>query len=419
MSQSVIAPSEVGPYEFRGTIGEGAFSVVKLAYHKERNEFYACKIVPKSRLVHARLEARFEIEIRINQQLRHPGIVSLIDIFKDNFNFYIVMEFCPGGELFQWIVHHGHLTEEDSRPMIRQILEALAYVHSQNVSHRDLKPENVLISQTGHMKISDFGLSRFVGPDHLARTPCGSPCYASPECVSGRPYDGLKSDVWSVGVILYAMLTGKLPWTKRNQRQLFEQIRAGDYKIPDYVSENAQSLIRGLMTVDCDKRLTIEQAFEHPFLRDTGAQFCGMSPTMIEYISLKRVDMFFDTDNDEEVELKSAAEEARTKTEVEFGLEQTKRQILVKRLPRLRIAGADGEGGGLWSGRQPVRFGSVVVKCQKTKTGANTGRGIMDRFGSGTSIPVQRQRPTPALGKSALLMGIPGAFSNRRVIGRK
>ena len=419
MSQSVIAPPEVGPYELRGTIGEGAFSVVKLAYHKDRHEFYACKIVPKARLAHARLEARFEIEIRINQQLRHPGIVSLIDIFKDNFNFYIVMEFCPGGELFQWIVNHGHLTEEDSRPMLRQILEALAYVHSQNVTHRDLKPENVLIDQTGHMKISDFGLSRFVGPDHLARTPCGSPCYASPECVSGRPYDGLKSDVWSIGVILYAMLTGKLPWTKRNQRQLFDQIRAGEYKIPDYVSESAQSLIRGLMTVDCEKRMTIEQAFEHPFLKDVGEQFYGMAPTMIEYISLKRVDCFFGADNDDEVELKAASEEAKTKTEVEFGLEQTKKQIVVKRLPRLRIGQQNGDEGPL-SGRQAVRFGSVLVTSQKCRQTASSGRGVMERFTSGSGLAIQKPRQARnPLGHSALLMGMQGPLGRRRVIMRK
>ncbi|EAY05900.1 CAMK family protein kinase [Trichomonas vaginalis G3] len=291
----VVAPTKIGPYTIRGTVGEGAFSVVKLAYNEEKQQYYACKIVPKSRLSTHHLEKRFELEIRINQQMHHPGIVGMIDILKDKLNYYVIMEFCPNGELFQYIVDHGRLKEDEARPKIRELLKTLDYIHHMGVTHRDLKPENILLDKFGQLKVSDFGLSRFLDSKGLASTPCGSPCYASPECISGKPYDGITSDVWSSGVILYAMVTGQLPWTKRNQTQLFEQIRHGEYTIPSYLSYQCTDFIRGLMTVDNKKRLTIPQALKHPFLSDT-QQVELHDVDASQYISLRRVDDFFDID---------------------------------------------------------------------------------------------------------------------------
>jgi serine/threonine protein kinase len=289
---SAIGPDEVGQYKLLGTIGEGAFSVVRLAHDEERDMFYACKIIPRARLAMHNLEMRFECEIRINQQLHHPGVVQLIDLLKDDLHYYVIMEFCPGGELFGYIVLSGRLTEHDAIIFTRQILESLEFVHSVGVCHRDLKPENILLDLEGHVKISDFGLSRFVTVDGLVSTPCGSPCYASPECISGKLYDGRKSDVWSVGVIVFAMLTGQLPWTKRNQPQLFEQIRKGEFVIPGYLSAQCRNFIEGLMTVDTDKRFTLGLAMKHPWLQchDAISPDAGYSVGP----SLKSVDMFFD-----------------------------------------------------------------------------------------------------------------------------
>ena len=207
------------------------------------------------------------------------------------------MEFCPNGELFSLIVERNHLPEDEAKGFFVQILEALQYIHNNNIAHRDLKPENILLDQTGHIKISDFGLSCAIGPDGLADTPCGSPCYASPEVLSGLPYDPKPSDVWSAGVILFAMLTGQLPWTKRNQSQLFDQIRKGDYTIPDFLSEDCQNFIAGLLCVDVQQRLTIEEALQHPWLAQ-------QPPTneVIEIqmpVSLRHVDQFFYDDEDE------------------------------------------------------------------------------------------------------------------------
>ncbi|EAY06038.1 CAMK family protein kinase [Trichomonas vaginalis G3] len=294
-----LGPGIIGPYVLKGEIGHGAFSTVRLCQDMNTGIYFACKIILRSRLLMHNLDIRFENEIRINQQLHHPGIVSLYDLLKDETNYYIIMEFCPNGELFSHVVDKGRLDEIEAKIFISQILFALQYVHSLNICHRDLKPENLLLDQGGMVKISDFGLSRFVGVNGLVNTPCGSPCYASPECVSGHPYDGRKSDIWSCGVIAYAILTGQLPWTKRNQQQLFEQIKRGEYTIPTYLSPNCRSFIAGLMTVNTEYRLTIEQALHHPWLADCPSPNVEMyRPLSIDQIpvppSLRKLDLFFE-----------------------------------------------------------------------------------------------------------------------------
>ena len=286
-------PRKIGVYEIRGTVGEGAFSVVKLAYSPETKQYYACKVIERIRLKHNDLEHRFECEIRVHQQMHHHGIVNLIDVLEDEYFYYVFLEFCPGGELFQHIVDSGRLQEEQAKPIIKQILEAVMYIHQMGVSHRDMKPENLLLDQVGHTKISDFGLSRFLDSKGLADTPCGSPCYASPECISGNPYDGRTSDCWSVGVIMYAMVTGQLPWTKRNQTQLFEQIRRGEYVIPNFLSQTCKNFISSLMCVDFKKRLTAAQALQHPFLTGVSVPLSSMLNVSTAIVSLKKVDAFF------------------------------------------------------------------------------------------------------------------------------
>ena len=296
MELNVNAPNQIGPYQIRGTIGQGAFSVVRLAFNPENKFYSACKIVPKSRLSSPELEERFEAEIRIFQGLSHPNIVSLYDLLKDDLNYYVFMEFCPNGELFQHIVDNGKLSEQEGQTIVLQLFSALDYLHKQGIAHRDLKPENLLLSESGSLKISDFGLSKYVGERGIANTPCGSPCYASPECVSGKPYNAIASDIWSSGVILYAALTGQLPWTKRNQAQLFQQIRRGEYSVPRFLSFECQDFIRGLMTVDITKRLTIEQALQHPWMQNAKSPIENNIFEPVQHVSLKKVDNFFSSD---------------------------------------------------------------------------------------------------------------------------
>jgi serine/threonine protein kinase len=286
----IIEPPRIGPYILRGTIGEGAFARVKLALHEETRDYFACKIVPRGRLGREDVLYHFELEIRTNQQLHHPGIVHLYDLLSDNNNFYVVMEFCPNSDLYQYIVTRGRVPEDEARLFAVQICDTLDYVHTLGISHRDLKPENLLIDRDGAVKISDFGLANFMAQDGLVSTPCGSPCYASPECLSGYPYDGRATDMWSVGVITYAMVTGTLPWTERTQSGLFKQIRRAAYTIPKGLTSSCGLFIRSLMTVDGRKRLTAKQAKGHPWLSAVPLEWPLHQG---RFLSLKKVDQFF------------------------------------------------------------------------------------------------------------------------------
>jgi serine/threonine protein kinase len=333
-----FGPSEIGAYCLHDIIGEGAFAVVRLATRADLSTPLACKVVPRVRLQTSGLDARFELEIRVIQQLHHPGIVQLVDLLNDEHNYYVMMELCQGGELFQHVVTRGHLNENDAKPFIRQILEALGFVHSRGVCHRDLKPENLLLDQSHRVKMSDFGLSRFVRPDGLVDTPCGSPCYVSPECISGKPYDGRTSDLWSVGVITYALLTGKLPWTKRNQQQLFEQIRKADFVVPGYLSDHCRGFIQGLMTVDCSRRFTIDTALIHPWLTVESVPWeIEPAERFDTYVSLRKIDREFAR----EVSTSSIAEgremaDAITNASAVFTGEQTDRFVFPGDQPGLQ-----------------------------------------------------------------------------------
>lgn len=325
----------IGKYVLKGEIGEGAFSTVIIAeevndeenislsniksdksnYKREKKlhlfkitknkeekltqqkHYVACKVIPRQKIEQKKLSNRLEQEIRIHQLMHHPNVVQLIDVHKDNYFYYIFLEFCPCGELFDHVVDRQKLKECEAALFFKQILIALKYIHSLNVAHRDLKPENILLDQFGRIKISDFGLSKLLDNScgGLTKTPCGSPCYASPECISGRPYDGRKSDIWSCGVILYAITTGQLPWTKRNQSKMFQQIRKGDYSVPSYISDNCSDLIRRLMTVDNRKRITIDEALNHPFLKNVK---CPVAELDHKFVSLRKVDILLGVDQD-------------------------------------------------------------------------------------------------------------------------
>ena len=284
-------PQQIGQYFLKNTIGNGAFSIVKLAIHKHTQKEYACKIVPKAELAAKEMNFRFENEIRILQQLNHPRIVRLYDLMYDSINYYIMTELCPNGELFHFIISQRYLQESDAKVLMKQILLAIDHVHSLGIVHRDLKPENILLDSNNSIKITDFGFSRYTGSSSMVNTTCGSPCYASPECLSGKSYDGYKNDVWSLGIILYAMVTGQLPWTKQNQNELFDQIIKAEYKIPTYLSENLANLIKSMMHINENQRPTTKQILESPWFSDSKD---GIMPKLSpSSVSLRLLDIFF------------------------------------------------------------------------------------------------------------------------------
>lgn len=305
----IHAPQMIGQYTIRKKIGSGNYSAVYVGCGDDSADPYAIKIVPKRLIEEEDLNEKFENEIRIVQQINHPGIVKILDLLQDDINFYIVMEYCQHGELFNYIVNAHHLEENDAKIFMKQIFETISYLHCLGIAHRDLKPENILIARDHSLKISDFGFSRYTIKSGLFETPCGSPCYVAPEVISGQPYDGRIADIWSCGVIMFALLTGELPWTSNNQVLLFQQITNGRYLIPPYLSRECRALIRRILCVKPDQRITIEEILGHPWMQIKQSIMTTKLHTRNHIgVSLRAIDKFFGHDEPmERIEIKKQA----------------------------------------------------------------------------------------------------------------
>ncbi|EAY04711.1 CAMK family protein kinase [Trichomonas vaginalis G3] len=265
MSTWTALPAFIGKYNFGQTIGKGSFSLVKMAMNTDTHEKLAIKIIPKSMISTPEEKLRFEREVNVIIKMNHPGIIKIHDFIIDANYFYLVMDYCSGGTLLSQ-VGINKLTEDAAKPLFKQILETVHYIHSQGIAHRDLKLENIMLDEFGHIKIIDFGFSRFVEKGEMFMTPCGSPAYAPPEVIDGEKYDGKLADLWSLGVILFALVTGELPWKGTNQIQIYNQIRNAQFDIPPQVSKFAQDLINQLLRIDPTTRLTTTEILTHPWL---------------------------------------------------------------------------------------------------------------------------------------------------------
>jgi len=204
-------------------------------------------------------------EIKILRLFAHPHIIRLYEVVDTPSDIYVVMEYVRAGELFDYIVEKGRLPESEARHFFQQIVSGVEYCHRHMVVHRDLKPENLLLDASMAVKIADFGLSNVMRDGHFLKTSCGSPNYAAPEVISGRLYAGPEVDVWSCGVILYALLCGSLPFDDENIPNLFKKIKAGAYSLPSHLSPGARDLIPRMLLVDPLKRITVPEIRQHPW----------------------------------------------------------------------------------------------------------------------------------------------------------
>ena len=268
----------VGPYIFGKTLGAGSTGKVKLAKHVETGEFVAIKIVRKDFLGRKpTLKKKMQREITVMKLVDHPNVLKLLDVLEIETHIFLVMEFVDGCELFEYLVRRGRLTENEALDFFQQIICGLEYCHKRLICHRDLKPENLLLR--AHRKvlmIADFGMTSLNRPGSLLETSCGSPHYCSPSVIAGEKYDGLKADIWSCGVILYAMLTGRLPFDDEqdNIQRLLLKVQNGRYRIPSDTPALAQDLIKRMLMVDPDKRITIAEIKEHPWFNKKRSRLC-------------------------------------------------------------------------------------------------------------------------------------------------
>ena len=252
-------------YEIKEQIGEGTFSKVILGMNKSTKEKVAIKILEKSKINRIDDIERINREIKILKNFNHINIIKIIEILESENYHYFIMEFCENGELFNHIVEMDKLTDKESSYYFYQLINGLEYIHSKGIVHRDLKPENLLLSKGNILKIIDFGLSNFFNGNDLLITPCGSPCYASPEMVSGNKYNGFKIDIWSSGIILFAMLCGYLPFEDDSNDVLFQKILECKLDYPDFLSEYSIDLMNKILVTDPQKRIDIINIKKHPF----------------------------------------------------------------------------------------------------------------------------------------------------------
>ena len=271
-------PKTFGKYQYVRKIGYGTFSSVIMVRHIKTREIFACKVVSREMLVEQGTFLRFEQEVRLMQSFHHPYIVKTYDVVYDTNFIFIIMEYCPNGELFSYILSLSCLPEMEVNRLLRQSLQALQYIHEKSIAHRDIKPENLLLDADMNIKFCDFGLCKTMKKNCLLKTPCGSPFYAPPEVINNVDYDGFKSDIWSLGIVTYTMATGNLPWTETNQTLLFEQITNMDVTIPSKLSPPLQQILSMMLQRDPNKRPSAKELLEMPWLQEDSKDGSSSTP---------------------------------------------------------------------------------------------------------------------------------------------
>lgn len=263
----IIVPVRFGKYEIVKMIGVGAFSVVALVKKIGTEEKFACKIYSRKFMMDNRYWALFERELRIFEFVSHPNIVKFEEVIYGKDLIFMIMELCRGGDLFEFINIHGRVEERLAKKMFRELLSSVKYLHGRDIAHRDLKPENILLTEDCSVRVSDFGFCEEIKGKELLTLNCGSEYYMAPEVSKGIPYDGKKSDIWSLGVILYSMTTGCLPWDLSSETKISEQAARGDFDIPESLDAGLRNLITQMMDPNPKYRPSCDDILKHPWLK--------------------------------------------------------------------------------------------------------------------------------------------------------
>jgi len=280
-------PVVIGTYRLSKTLGIGAFGKVKLAEHVTTGHKVAVKILNRAKIVALDMTEKVKREINILRRCTHPHIIRLYEVIDTPTDIFVVMEYVSNGELFDYIVSKGRLAPDEARHFFHQIVSGVEYCHYHHIVHRDLKPENLLLDADNNIKIADFGLSNVMRDGEFLRTSCGSPNYAAPEVISGHLYAGPEVDVWSCGVILYALLCGSLPFDDESIPNLFKKIKSGMYSLPSHLSQLARDLIPRMLVVDPMKRVTVPEVRAHAWFQQKLPPYLRHPPDRIE--NLERV----------------------------------------------------------------------------------------------------------------------------------
>ncbi|KAG8908278.1 serine/threonine-protein kinase KIN2 [Tulasnella sp. 403] len=280
----------LGDYTLGKTLGAGSMGKVKLAQHNITGEKLAVKIVPRANAYSSAVQANSDgvpptpsflakqaskdhsKEIRTIREaalcmlLHHPYICGMREMIIHQHHYYMVFEYVSGGQMLDYIISHGRLRERVARKFARQIGSALEYCHKNNVVHRDLKIENILISQTGNIKIIDFGLSNLWNPQAHLSTFCGSLYFAAPELLNAKVYTGPEVDVWSFGVVLYVLVCGKVPFDDQSMPALHAKIKRGQVEYPAWLSAECKHLLSRMLVTNPATRASLSEVLNHPWM---------------------------------------------------------------------------------------------------------------------------------------------------------
>ncbi|CRL02310.1 CLUMA_CG015381, isoform A [Clunio marinus] len=269
---------KIGHYTLGRTLGNGTFGKVKIGEHIVTKHKVAIKILNRQKIKSLDVVGKIRREIQNLKLFRHPHIIKLYQVISTPTDIFMIMEYVSGGELFDYIVKQGKLHESEARKFFQQIISGVDYCHRHMIVHRDLKPENLLLDHNMHVKIADFGLSNMMMDGEFLRTSCGSPNYAAPEVISGKLYAGPEVDIWSCGVILYALLCGTLPFDDEHVPTLFRKIKSGIFPIPEYLNKQVVSLLCQMLQVDPLKRATVEEIKKHEWFQKDLPAYLFPSP---------------------------------------------------------------------------------------------------------------------------------------------
>ena len=260
----------VGKYILERTLGSGATGKVKLARNSKTGEKVGIKIIKKELFYDKpSLKVIIQREISVMKLMFHPHVIKIYDVLEDPGFLFLIIEYASNGELFSFLVQRKKINNREALCFFQQIISGLEYCHTHKICHRDLKLENILLDSNYNIKIADFGMASLSFPNKMLKTFCGSPHYASPEIIANEPYNGALSDIWSCGIILYAIVIGKLPFDEEsdNLKNLFNKIRFEPVKIPKTIPVDCRDLIRSLLTINPEKRITIEKIKQHKWFR--------------------------------------------------------------------------------------------------------------------------------------------------------
>ena len=263
-----VPPTSLDLYKFVKLIGKGAFGKVTLGVHKLTGKHVAIKTFEKSYMKDDFSRKKVFQEVYILKKIHHSNIIRLLEVFESSKHFFIVMEYAGAGDLLHYVKKKRRLQENEARFIFKQILYGLGHCNCRSVLHRDIKLDNVLLDNEKGIKLCDFGVSKIIKKHQFIKEQCGTPAYIAPEIIADEGYEGFFADLWSLGVVLYAMLCGTVPFKAPNMKELHVLIKKGDYKFPVEISKESKDLIQKLLVLNPADRLSIPEVLAHPWVKE-------------------------------------------------------------------------------------------------------------------------------------------------------